>query len=317
VTDSTGSRGSSTVAEAAPLGLLGAALAVTAWGAGSVITKGIDMGGLAVAVYRFWLYSTLILLWMRARRTPFRLVVLRDSMWGGIALGLDVALFFSAVKITNVVDATLISSLSPILVGVVAARFFGERIRGRDAAWSCVALVGVLGVVLASNGTPEWSAKGDLLALGAMLAWSGYFIASKASKSRLTPTEFTAGTALWAAIINTPLAVAFGQDLSLPAADTLAWLIGMTLLSGLIGHSLMNWSLVKIPLWVGSTFTLLIPVTSSILAWIFLGESLNLAQGAAMALVLAALAIIVAGQARPASRVVAADVAIPTAIADD
>jgi drug/metabolite transporter (DMT)-like permease len=300
VVKSTQSRASSGVAgEAAPLGLLGAALAVTAWGAGSVITKGIDMGGLAVAVYRFWLYSALILIWMRARGTPFRLGILRDSMWGGIALGLDVALFFTAVKLTNVVDATLIGSLQPILVGVVAARFFGERIRGRDAAWSGVALVGVLAVVLASNGTPEWSAKGDLLALGAMLAWSGYFIASKASKGRLTPTEFTAGTAVWAAAINTPLALAFGQDLTLPAADTLALLVGMTLLSGLIGHSLMNWSLVRIPLWVGSTFTLLIPITSSALAWIFLGESLNLAQAGAMALVLVALAFIVMGQARP------------------
>ena len=178
---------------------------------------------------------------------------------------------------------------------------------GRDAAWSCVAVVGVLAVVVASNGTPEWSAKGDLLAFGAMLAWSGYFIASKASKSRLTPTEFTAGTAVWAAAINTPLAIGFGQSLAVPAADTLALLIGMTLLSGLIGHSLMNWSLVRIPLWVGSTFTLLIPVTSSILAWIFLGESLNLAQAGAMALVLLALGFIVMGQARPDSRVVAAD----------
>ena len=79
-------------------GLMGAAVAVTCWGAGSVITKGIDMGGLAVAVYRFWLYSALILIWMRARRTPFRLAILRDSMWGGIALGLDVALFFTAEK---------------------------------------------------------------------------------------------------------------------------------------------------------------------------------------------------------------------------
>lgn len=281
-----------------PAGLLGAAFAVTAWGAGSVMTKGITMGGLAVAVYRFWLYSALLLGWMQLRRTPFRLRVLRDSAAGGIALGLDVALFFSAVKATNVVNATLLGSLQPIVVGVVAARFFGERIRRSDVGWSAVALLGVGAVVLASNDTPEWSARGDLLALGAMASWSAYFIASKQSRARLSPTEFTAGTAVWAALINTPLAVAFGQDLTFPSTRDLLLLVAMTLLAGLVGHSLMNWSLVRIPLWVGSTMTLLIPVTSSLLAWAFLGEALGAAQAGAMALVLVALAAVVRGQSR-------------------
>jgi drug/metabolite transporter (DMT)-like permease len=295
--------------DASAIGLAGAALAVTAWGAGSVIAKGIDMPGLALAVYRFWIYSMLILVWMKARGARFRLRMVRDSAWGGIALGIDIALFFTAIKLTNVVNATLIGSLQPVVVGVVAARFFGERIRGRDAAWSGVALAGVFAVILASNSTPEWSARGDLLAFGAMLAWSGYFVASKQSRARMTPTEFTAGTALWAAAINTPLAIVFGQDLSLPSADSWLLLVLMMLFSGLVGHSLMNWSLVRIPLWVGSTFTLLIPVTSSLLAWVFLGEALNLAQAGAMTLVLLALAVIVRSQStrRPPAAPVVAD----------
>ena len=278
-------------------GLVAAAVAVTAWGAGSVITKDIEMGALAVAVYRFWLYFLPMFVWMRVRRTPLTLRAVRASMWGGIALGLDVAFFFSAVKITNVVDATLIGSLQPIVVGVIAARYFGEHIRARDAAWSLVALGGVVAVIFASNGTPEWSAKGDLFAIGSMLAWSAYFIASRESRNRLTTTEFTAATALWAAAVNTPLAIVSGQDLSWPSTRSWVLLVVMTLLAGLIGHSLMNWSLVRIPLWVGSTFTLLIPVSSSVLAWVFLGESLNPAQVAAMALVLTALIFIVRGQA--------------------
>jgi drug/metabolite transporter (DMT)-like permease len=172
-------------------------------------------------------------------------------------------------------------------------------------------------VVVASNGTPAWSARGDLLAAGAMLAWSAYFIASRESRRRLTSTEFTAGTALWAAAINTPLAVAFGQDLSLPEPETLGLLVAMTVLAGLVGHSLMNWSLVRIPLWIGSTFTLLIPVTSSLLAWVFLDEALNAAQAGAMALVLISLAAIVRGQASASRPVVEAaaveSVATPTA----
>jgi drug/metabolite transporter (DMT)-like permease len=58
----------------------------------------------------------------------------------------------------------------------------------------------------------------------------------------------------------------------------------------------MNWSLVRIPLWVGSTFTLLIPVMSSGLAWLVLGEALNALQIVGMVVVVGALAVIVRSQ---------------------
>ncbi len=286
-----------------PAGLVGAVIAVTAWSTGTVIAKHIDMGGLAIAVYRFWFFSLLMVGWMAAKGTPFRFVVLRHSFFGGVALGLDIAFFFSAVKLTNVVNATLIGSLQPIVVGIIAARFFGETIAKRDALWSGVALVGVAGVILASNGTPEWSPEGDVLALAAMFTWSAYFIFSKRSRGVLSSTEYTAGTAIWTALINTPLAFVFGQSLSWPSSNSLFWLLVMTLTSGLIGHSLMNWSLVRIPLWVGSTMTLFIPVASSILAWLFLSESLSVFQAAAMAVVLGALVAIVRGQTTGADEV--------------
>jgi len=278
-------------------GLSGAGIAVVAWAGGSVLAKGIDMPAMAIGVYRFALFTMIMVVWLRTRGTPLTLRALKYSLPGGIALGLDIAFFFSAVKLTNVVNATLIGALQPILVGVIAARFFGESIKRRDALWSLAALAGVVGVVIASNGTPEWSLKGDLLAFAAMLCWGAYFIASKESKKNLTPVEFTTGTAFWTAIINLPLGLAFGQDLSWPNTRSWMGLLLMTVAAGFIGHTLMNWSLVRIPLWVGSTFTLLIPVASAILAWVFLDESLSLSQAAAMAVVLFALAVIVRGQA--------------------
>ncbi len=279
-------------------GLIGAAIAVTAWGAGAMIPKAMDMGGMAIAVYRFGLYFAILVAWMAYRKTPFTVGVIRRSVFGGIALGLDIALFFSAVKMTTVVNATIIGSLQPILVGVVAARFFGEKIKTADALWSVVALAGVVTVVLSSSSSAEASVTGDLLAVGALASWSGYFIASKQSKGRMTSTEFTAGTALWALLINLPLAIAFGQDLSRPSNDDLVKVVLLAIVAGVVGHSLMNWSLVRIPLWVGSTFTLLIPVASSLLAWAFLGEALSWGQGAGMAVVIGALAAIVVGQNR-------------------
>lgn len=284
-----------------PRGLIGALIAVCAWSTGTVLAKGIAMGGLAIGAYRFWMFAICIVVYMRLRGSPFRWQILRDAKWGGIALGTDIALFFSAVKLTSIVNATIIGSLQPIVVGVIAARFFGERIRPRDALWSLVALAGVFVVVTSARSVDDTSSlRGDLLALGAMLSWSAYFIASKDSKKRMSSTEFTAGTAIWTALICTPLGFAFGQDMSWPTAKNWALLVAMAVGSGIVGHALMNWSLVRIPLWVGSTFTLLIPAFSALLAWLFLDESLSPTQAVAMATVVGALAMIVRGQAQPA-----------------
>ena len=104
------------------------------------------------------------------------------------------------------------------------------------------------------------------------------------------------GTALWTMAICAPLGFVFHQDMSWPSATNWGWLILMAIGSGLIGHAMMNWSLVRIPLWVGSTFTLLIPVFSALLAWVVFGETISAVQGAAMAVVIGALAVVVRNQ---------------------
>ncbi len=258
------------------------------------------MGGLAIGAYRFWIFSALIVAWMAIRRTPFTWRVIKLSMWGGIALGSDIALFFSAVKLTSIVNATIIGSLQPILVGAVAAKFFGEKIRPRDAIWSVVALAGVVVIIGASADDAVSNWRGDLLAAGALLSWSAYFIASKQSKGKMTSLEFTAGTSVWSGLICTPLGFLFGQDMSFPSAKNIGLLFVMIAISGIVGHVLMNWSLVRIPLWIGSTFTLLIPVFSALLAWVFFGEGILFIQGIAMACVIGALAVVVRGQSSAA-----------------
>ena len=137
---------------------------------------------------------------------------------------------------------------------------------------------------------------GDLLAVGALLSWSAYFIFAKQAKDKISSQEYTVGASLWTAAVNIPLAFAFGQDLSLPSAQNWIWLVILAFGAGLFGHEMMNWSIQQIPLWISSTFTLLIPVVSAIAAWIWLGEPLTAIQVVAMAVVLGALGAIVSSQ---------------------
>lgn len=281
------------------LALIGVIVAVMAWGASGAVIKAIDMDGLAVGFWRFLIYVLVLAGWMRYRGATLDLHTLRASSAGGVSLGLDVVFFFSAVKLTNVVNATTISAMQPVIVAIVAARFFGERIRWRDVAAAAVAIAAVIVIVIESSGTPEWSPKGDLLAVGAVFAWSGYFIFSKRSKGVLTSQQYTAGTGVWAALICLVIGLVFRQDMSPPVGTDWLLLVGLTLGAGILGHSIMNWSLVRIPLWLGSVLTLLIPVVGAVVAWIFLGEALSAVQIVAIVVVIGALASIILSQEEP------------------
>ena len=203
------------------------------------------------------------------------------------------------MKLTNIVNAPTIGAMQPLIVSVFAARMFGERITRRDMIAAGVAIVAVVVIVVESSGTPEWSGAGDLAAVGALFAWAGYFIFSKRSKGVITSQEYTAGTGVWTALSCLVAGLAVGQDMSLPDSGDWVPLLALTFGAGILGHSVMNWSLVRVPLWLGSTLTLLIPVVSSMAAWVFLDEPLTLTQLAAMAVVIGSLATIVWAQRRP------------------
>ncbi len=283
-------------------GVVGALVAVSAWGLSGVIAKHIDMGGTAIGTYRFLTYGLVVGALMTARGTPVTWRVMRGSMWGGISLGLDVAFFFSAIKLTSVANTTVVGALQPVIVALIAYRFFGEVIRRRDILLGLLALAGVVVVVFGATDSAEASWKGDVLAVGALFAWAGYFVFSKQTKGVITTNEYTVGAALWVAVINAPLALMFGQSLAWPSATSWGWLLALTFGAGILGHAVMNWSIQQIPLWLGSTFTLFVPVVAASAAWVFLDEPLTAVQIGAMGVVLLALAGVITGQSGIGSR---------------
>lgn len=274
------------------IGLIGAVVSAGAWGASGVIAKAIDMGGLAVVSYRFWLSTVAFFIFMAAAgRLPSRAAFVAAAP-GGFALAVDVALFFSAVKLTTVANATVLAAMQPLLMMYLGTRLLGEQVRARQVVWSAVALGGVALLVFGSSGFEQWNPYGDALAIGALVAWTGYLFFSKSSQAQVTPLEYTAITGLISAVVCTALAVGFGQDLSWPT--TRSWLLLglMAFGSGLCAHLLMNWSLTRIPVWLGSTTTLIIPAAATTMAWAWLGEPATALQICGIAVTLLAVAAI-------------------------
>jgi drug/metabolite transporter (DMT)-like permease len=280
--------------------MLGAVVAVSMWGSSAVVVKLIDLSSTEIAVYRFAIYGAVMVGVLAVRGAPLTLRALRLGFWGGLALALDVALFFEAAKRTTIVNATVIGTLQPVAVSIYASRVERERIGTTNVVLGSVAVVAAISVVIGSSAAPAWNPVGDLLAFGALFAWSGYFILSKRSQDRLTPGEYTAATAIITGGVNLLIGLLIGTSFGPPDGVDWFWLLFLSLSAGLLGHSLMNWSLVRIPLWIGSTTTLFIPVSSAALAWLVLDESLTGVQIAAMVVTIASVAEILRRQSHPA-----------------
>lgn len=271
------------------------------WAASGVIAKGIsELGPLAVVFWRMWIYTAIVLVFLRLRGTPLRMSSIRTSMAGGISLGADIMLFFVSLRLTTVANATVIGSCQPIIMLLIAGRVFGERPRRSDWSLAMVALAGVAVVLFGSSGLPEWSLAGDLLSVVTVVAWTLYFVFSKLTRSRIDSSQYTGATALIAALVATPFAVGSGQVFEMPSANAWLWLVILSIGPGFTSHMLMNWAFGHIPAWLGSTLTLAIPVTSTLLAWAFLDEKVVALQFGGMALVMTALALLVTGQTRRA-----------------
>ena len=297
------------------VGIAGTALAVTAWGASSVVAKIIDMGALALITYRFLLFAVVMVAVMGARRVPLTRADMRNSIWGGITLGIDAGLFFTAVKFTTVANATIVNALQIVIVSLVSARLYGERMSRRDIGYAGLAMVGVAVVALGSSSSEHWSLGGDLAAVGALFGWSAYFIATRHARTKVATQQYTVCVAIYVGLINLPLAALFGQDLSWPTGESWMWLSVMAFGSGILGHTAMNWSLRLVPLWLASTLTLFIPVVASSLAWLIFDEALSTLQMVAMAWVVASLGMVVRNQSRPRIGGVPAAESGPAAVA--
>lgn len=278
-------------------GIPAAALAMVGWAASGVIAKGIsELGPLAVVFWRMWVYAVIVLIFLKLRGTPLRKESLRVSLRGGISLGADIMLFFTALRLTTVANATVIGSCQPLVMLLIAGRIFGERPKRHNWILALIAIAGVGIVMFGSTGVPGWSPRGDLLAVATVLAWTGYFVFSKLSSQHIESSQYTGATALICALFATPFALASGQVFDMPSANAWMWLLILSVGPGFASHMLMNWALVQIPAWLGSTLTLAIPVTATLMAWAFLGEQIAVLQLAGMAVVLFALGGIVLGQ---------------------
>lgn len=273
------------------LPVLAAVVSVLAWGSGPLMTRAMSVPTPTLVFYRLAIGVPLMI--AIAYRTGGRctLALTKRTAIPGIFFGLSMLTGFASVKLTSIANATLITTLQPALVLLVAPRLFGEQWRIKRLTLAGVAFAGVSIVVLAAASTSGASVEGDLLAGVNVVIWTTYFLMAKHLRnSGMHSWTLLAYVFSWASIVVVPWTLLSQSDLGAMNSKDWVLVVVMSLIPGILGHGLMTWAQRHIDVTLASLLGLASPVISTIGAWIIFDQRLRPLQIVGACVVLGALA---------------------------
>ena len=285
--------------ESTTAGLAAVIVGTIAWGSTGIFVKEIGLAALPLTFYRLWLGVVLLGALLLVRRRPLGLAVMLRSVLPGLFLAADIALFFSALKLTSVAVATVIGALQPALVLMVAGRLFGERVGWRVVIWTVVSIGGIAAVAVGPGVPRGEHLTGDALAVGSLLAFTGYWLASKRAIGVSADSDrYTFSVMLVAAVAMTPVALLCGEPLAPVRPADWFWLVLLALVPG-SGHLLFNFAHRFVDVSVSSVVSAGNPIIASLLALLVLGEPLDAVQVAGGIVAVLAIAAVAYQAADP------------------
>jgi drug/metabolite transporter (DMT)-like permease len=281
--------------------IIAALTAVFAWGIGPIFNKTMSVDPSAIVFYRILIGAPLMYGMCFLTGGHVSLELMKRTALPGVLFALSMITGFASVMMTSIANATLITTVQPVLVLFIAPKMFGEKLRPRQLLYSACALVGVLLVVLAAASTSGAHLSGDLLSVANVCIWTGYFVLSK--KRRLAGVHswsYLAAVFIWSAVVVLPYGLVFSNDLGDMSNADWGRIVAMAIGPGIVGHGLMTWAQSHVDVTVASLLGLLSPVISTGLAWLILDQKLTMWQSVGAVGVLISLAYLVREQRMPA-----------------
>ena len=211
----------------------------------------------------------------------------------GLCLALHFVSWIASLRYTSVASSVILVTLTPLLLVPAGYLVWGERPTRRLGLGIGLAIGG--SVCIAWNDfqlSPPQALYGDLLALGGAVMMAAYLVCGRLVRPSV-PLPLYAGlvyacaaVCLWAVCLLSPVSI-------LGYAGS-AYLILLLLGLGpqLIGHTVVNWALAYLSPTIVAVILLAEPVGASLLAWLWLGESVSWLQGGGGALILTGIGLV-------------------------
>lgn len=268
------------IASRYPFHLIG--LGVFLYATGPVLARSSDTTGVLLSFWRLWFGVSVLGVGLIVHRLSGRelgtLKGFRFAVLAGTLFSFNQVFFFSAIKRTSVVDASLMGTLAPVVVAVVAIPLFGERPGRAFRAWSALAMVGTVIVILGSAASADGDILGMLMAVASTIFFALFFVVSKMGRQHISVVAFLTTVMGTAAIFVSGFVLVLGLEPGQVDARDKWIALGMAVIPGTLGHIVMTWPLNYVPANVPPLMRLAGPVLSGSMAWLILGEGFTAVQ---------------------------------------
>lgn len=255
------------------------------WGGNFVVGRAASASipPIALSFYR-WLVALIVLAAIAGPATwRSRQVLLRRPVWLLLASFTGVLLFhtfvYTGLHTTTAINASLIVATSPVVFPLVVYLAYRERISVREGIGIVATMLGV-GIVLTRGQLGAVGeirfAVGDLLILGAVVAWAVYSVGLR-RKPDVAPAVLVTAIAAVGTVMILPFylweAVSFGGFAW--NASSIATILYVGIFASVIAYLTWNEGVLRIGPTKAGPYLNLMPLFSAILAVAFLGESIE------------------------------------------
>ncbi len=257
---------------------------VTIWGANFTVVKSTlaELAPMAFNAIRLTGASTLTLLLTYLIEGNLSLVPhdrVQVLLLGLAGNGLYQILFIKGIALTRAGHASLILSSTPLFVALLGTVRRSESLVWRNWAGIALGLAGIFLLVTSGSGfgLSSSTGTGDVLILAATIAWAVYTLFSRELTERNSVLKVTA----WSLASSTPLNVLAAipelrsQDWHAVSVQGWLGLLYSAVLAIGIGYVIWNTGVHRLGSARTSLYSYLTPLVAVMVAWIFLGESMQ------------------------------------------
>lgn len=239
------------------------------WGSNFVLAGTVmsDLQPLWAAVFRFVIGAAVMIALAGWRREdligPARRHAGVYGMLGAVGIGAFNLLFFFALQHTSPANAALIMATNPLLTTALAAVTLGERVEPRQLAALPLALLGVI-IVISGGDVLRLAAmhvaSGDILMLGADLAWALYNVLGRRYMPAASPLVNTTLMMIAGALLLLLVAAGSGEALTVPGPKAGLALLAMSLGGTVLAYLFWTTGIARLGAGRTSLFLNLVPV---------------------------------------------------------
>jgi len=203
--------------------------------------------------------------------------LLLQALVGNFAFNL---LSLSGMRLTTACATGIITSFTPALIVILSSIILKEKLTKLKVASIALGLFGLIVIALGTN-TDQHAVNslllGDLLILISVFPEAIFTILVKKTSNRIPPVASAFWIGVFTLVMYIPFAVAQSQHFSFSAVTSGTWLLlFFSACMSVAFYTLWAKGLKSVPANIAALFVALMPVTTILIASIFLGERLNL-----------------------------------------